>query len=260
MKAARAAITGVLIAWAFVVEPGPPADAGGQVRMPPNPEDLRLQKALQHSPDLLVRNLGLSATGFVAFTVVNQGHVAAATPFVADVFVNELRRDTIKFDPLRPAGSQAVQSALARAPDCKPVQITVVVDAQNVVSEASETNNVASRQVVPPCPDLVATISMDRMNNNLQYKAKVTVSNRGTLASGPFIVHLDWAQVGGFGLPGQARFDVGPLAPGQSYSFHELDKHLASTRMEYRVIVDFYNNVPESDESNNTTRARLGGL
>lgn len=35
---------------------------------------------------------------------------------------------------------------------------------------------------------------------------------------------------------------------------------MGSTRMEYRVIVDFYNNVPESDESNNATRVRLGGL
>lgn len=100
------------------------------------------------------------------------------------------------------------------------------------------------------------------MNNNLQYKAKVTVTNRGNLATpSKFIVlfHASATTVPA-PLPADDQAHVDPLALGQSFTFHELTEHTAATRMHYRVIVDFGEFIEESNETNNDVRATMGGL
>jgi subtilase family serine protease len=193
--------------------------------------------------------------------VRNRGNVSTG-PFVVDVNIDGVRKDTVKHGPLPSATNFTAKSELARIKGCKPGTVRVVLDPQNVVGEFDEGNNVASAQLTPPCPDLVATISKDRMNNNLQYKAKVTVTNRGNLATPSKFIVLFHASATTIlaPLPAHDQVHVDPLAPGQSFTFHELTKHTAATRMHYRAIVDFGEFIEESNETNNDVRATMGGL
>ncbi len=214
------------------------------------------------SPDLAVSSIGVTPTGFVSYQVVNRGENSTGSPFVADVFIDGVRKDTIKHDPLPGHGQQTAQSALARLTGCKVGNVRVVVDAQNTVAESDETNNQTTKSLVPPCPDLTATIREDPVDNHLRYQIKVTVTNQGNLATpGKFVVlvaagsdpHILFQN-----LPVQAESYLGPLAAGESKSFHVGGKHLATTTTWVRVLVDFYKTTAESNEDNNEVRRTLG--
>lgn len=178
------------------------------------PAPLKIAPERAHGADLLAGKVGLTSTGYVTYIIANAGPSGTGQPFVVDVYINGTRKDTITHEAMAGSTQQTVTSSLARYEGCRAGTIKLVLDSQQVVTEVDESNNQPAAAVTPPCPDLVATITKDRMNNNLQYKAKVTVTNRGNLATPSFFI----AQFSGGppigSLPFQIRKKLGPLAPG----------------------------------------------
>lgn len=103
-------------------------------------------------PDLEVHHLGLTSTGSVIYQVVNKGTESTKAPFLVDIYVNGVRRDTIRHEPLPGMSLQTVESNKARFPDCKEGTVRVVLDIQKTVRESNEKNNERSAQLTPPCP------------------------------------------------------------------------------------------------------------
>lgn len=221
----------------------------------------RLSKSPQGS-DLAIGSVGFANDGRVTYTVENRGNSAANSPFVVDILINGERKDTVKHDPLPPLTIQRVHSTLARPDACNSVTIRVVADSQSLVTEHSETNNTRDRNAVPPCPDLVVKITKDSVNNHLEYRAKVKVTNKGNLSTRkPFTVILTGGPGGGtgiFSLPVLAQRRIDPLAPGESKSFYEGGKHWGTTGMNYFALADRFEEISESDEGNNDDKKSMG--
>lgn len=220
-----------------------------------------LKKSPQGS-DLAIGYVGFADDGRVTYTVENRGNSAANSPFVVDILINGERKDTVKHDPLPPLTAQRVHSTLARPDACGSVTIRVVADSQSLVTEHSEDNNTRDRDAVPPCPDLVVKITKDSVNNNLEYRAKVKVTNKGNLSTRkPFTVILTGGSGGGTGLmslPVLAQKRIDPLAPGESKSFYENGKHWGTTGMNYFALADRFEEITEFKEENNDDEKSMG--
>lgn len=102
-------------------------------------------------PDLEVYAVGISDNGSVIYQVANRGKGGTDRPFVVDVYVNGVRRDSLTHGPLPGLSMQTVQSNLARLTECKAGTVRLVIDPQNGVREASKANNERVVQLVPPC-------------------------------------------------------------------------------------------------------------
>jgi hypothetical protein len=212
--------------------------------------------------DLAITSFGLTADGRMTYIVVNRGRTAANSPFVVDLIIDGMRKDTIKHNALPPLSQQLVISNLARPEVCGTVNLGIALDAQQLVTEADETNNTQLRQMVPPCPDLVVDIDKDSVSNGLKYRAKVQVTNRGNLTTKhQFFVLL---KGGGSGLafaalPILKRERLGPLAPGQTVSFYESGDHLGTSTFTYWALADQLEEIRESNENNNDKGETMGG-
>ncbi len=215
--------------------------------------------------DLAVISLGVTSDGRMTYVVANIGQTAANSPFVADLYIGGKREDTIKHNPLPARSQQRVVSNLARPEVCTATLFRAAVDTQQLVAEADEGNNARERTLVPPCPDLVVDIDKDSVSNGLKYRAKVQVTNRGNLSTKrEFTVMLMGTSGGisptGWGaLPVLNQRRIGPLAPGQTASFYEGGDHLGTTTFNYRALVDRFDEIRESNESNNEKRETMGG-
>jgi hypothetical protein len=212
--------------------------------------------------DLAVASFGLTADGRTTYIVVNRGRTAANSPFVVDLFIDGTRKDTVKHNALPPLSQQQVISNLARPDTCSAVQLRIALDTQQLVSEADEANNTQARQLVPPCPDLVVDIDKDSVSNGFKYRAKVQVTNIGNLSTQrQFFVLLKGAGSGlAFAaLPILKRERIGPLAPGQRFTFYESGDHLGASTFHYGVLVDQLEEIRESNENNNYKGETMGG-
>ena len=212
--------------------------------------------------DLAVTSFGLTADARMTYVVVNRGRTAANSPFVVDLLIDGKREDTVKHNALPPLSQQRVISNLARPEVCSAVQLRIALDTQQLVNEADEANNIQSRQMVPPCPDLVVDIDKDSVSNGLKYRAKVQVTNKGNLTTQrQFYVLLKGAGSGlAFAaLPILKRERMGPLMPGQTVSFYESGDHLGASTFHYGVLADHLEEIRESDESNNYKGETMGG-
>jgi len=212
--------------------------------------------------DLAVTLFGLTADARMTYIVVNRGRTAANSPFVVDLFIDGTRKDTVKHNALPPHSQQQVVSNLARPDTCSAVQLRIAIDTQQLVSEADEANNTQARQLVPPCPDLVVDIDKDSVSNGLKYRAKVQVTNIGNLSTQrQFFVLLKGAGSGlAFAaLPTLKRERIGPLAPGQRFTFYESGDHLGTSTFHYGVLVDQLEEIRESNENNNYKEETMGG-
>ena len=212
--------------------------------------------------DLAVTLFGLTADGRMTYIVVNRGRTAANSPFVVDLIIDGTRKDTVKHNALPPLSQQQVISNLARPEVCSAVQLRIALDSQQLVSEADESNNTQARQLVPPCPDLVADIDKDSVSNGLKYRAKVQVTNIGNLSTQrQFFVLLKGSGSGlAFAaLPILKRERIGPLAPGQRFTFYESGNHLGTSTFHYGVLVDQLEEIRESNENNNYKGETMGG-
>jgi subtilase family serine protease len=207
--------------------------------------------------DLVISELGFTSGGRIAYTLQNRGREATASPFVVDIYIDVARKDTIKHSALPSWSEQRVVSNVARAGTCATVRVRLAVDSQQLVAEGDETNNSPQRSDTPPCPDLVVKISKDSVNNNLEYRPRVKVTNVGNAPTErEFVVFLKGA--GGYGLGDRKEERIDPLAPGESATFYG-KKHYAITASSYDAFADFYAVIREKLEDNNTDSASMGG-
>ena len=102
-------------------------------------------------PDLEVYAVALGENGSVIYQVANRGKGGTERPFVVDVYVNGVRKDSITHSPLLGLSVQAAQSNLARLTERKVGTVRLVLDPQNSVREASKANNERTAQLVPAC-------------------------------------------------------------------------------------------------------------
>ena len=210
--------------------------------------------------DIAIAGLGFGGDGRITYVITNRGREAATMPFVADIEVDGKRADTIKHPPLPARSQQRVVSNIAEPAACGPTKLRVMADSQQVVPESDETNNAASREPVPPCPDLTARIEKDSVNNNLEYYAKVRVKNGGNLvAKGPFTVRVN-IQAGATAVAKLKEPTLDSLAPGETFTIKDDEKHWNTTPTTIHVVVDRFRVVRESDETNNVVSRTLGGL
>lgn len=87
--------------------------------------------------------------------------------------------------------------------------------------------------------------------SSLKYRAKVKVTNKGTRATGRHFMVLARELGGGINTPPTDK-RIEELGAGQSTSFSYGDEHFKTTTVEYDAIVDRFEDVKESDESNNS--------
>jgi subtilase family serine protease len=209
--------------------------------------------------DITIAGTGFGTDGRIAYIVVNRGRDAGASPFVTDIDVDGRRADTIKHPALPARSQQRVVSNLASSTGCVATNLRVLADAQQLVAESDETNNALLREDVPPCPDLTVSVEKDSVNNHLEYYAKVHVKNRGNLvAKGPFTVRAEIA-AGLGGIPKLKEPTIQSLAPGETFTLKDDEKHWNTTQTHLHVVVDRFGTVRESNENNNVTTATLGG-
>jgi CARDB len=102
-------------------------------------------------PDLVVHQVSLSQAGSVIYQVANSGSSGTGGVFVVDIYVDGLRKDSIRHEALPAMSVQTVQSNLARFADCQRGSIRLVVDAQNTVREINEKNNEYGVQLTAAC-------------------------------------------------------------------------------------------------------------
>lgn len=207
--------------------------------------------------DLMISNVGFTPGGRVSYTLQNRGRNATASPFVVDIYINLARKDTVKHSQLPALSQQQVISNLARADTCDTVTLRANADSQQLVTEDDEANNSVQRSDTPPCPDLVVEITKDSVNNNLEFRPRVEVTNIGNASTErQFVVFLKG--VGGVGIPERKEPRIGPLAPGESQTFYG-GKHWGTTRMSYDAFADFFTVIREKNENNNKDSKNMGG-
>lgn len=207
--------------------------------------------------DLDLTALRFLGDGRISYIVRNVGQVGATSPYVVDLEVAGKRADTIKHPPLPARSQQRVISNLAAAPTCSLTNLRALADTQRLVAESDEANNIAMRDVVPPCPDLVASIEKDSLNNHLEYQGKGVVTNRGTMKTRREFTLRFYGQCGLGGTPWIKEPKVPLLAPGESFKVKEEDKHWGTTSCGYHIVADRFGDIPESDETNNVTNRSL---
>jgi hypothetical protein len=200
-------------------------------------------------PDLTVARISLDADGRIRYTAANATFGGSINPFVADVLVDDERKDTIKHPQLAAHTSHLVTTATV-FPDCGTHTIRVVLDPQEIVTETTENNNARNESLTPPCPDLAVTeIKKNWEDLNTQYRAHVTIQNVGDLVSPPGIIMT--VSVSGAGIPTEIGYELDPLQPGQSRSFNVSEKVNGLNSIEVYVWIDREERLPEKSEANN---------
>ncbi|MGQ0835561.1 MAG: CARDB domain-containing protein [Gammaproteobacteria bacterium] len=210
--------------------------------------------------DIAVGGLGFGTDGRITYWVMNRGDAAASGPFVVDIEVEGRRADTIKHPPLPAQSQQRAVSNIAESPTCGVTRLRAAADSQRVVAEIDETNNALARDQVPPCPDLTAKVEKDSVNNHLEYYGKVIVRNQGNLAAKRSFTVRVMIQVGATGVAKLKEPTVASLAPGETFTIKDDDKHWNTTATGYHVVLDRFFAVKEADETNNVVIRTIGGL
>jgi subtilase family serine protease len=216
--------------------------------------------------DLIPIAIALDATNHVGYTMMNAGRSAVPQPFVADIYVNGVRRDTYKHTAQGAQSRVPVVSALARVDSCGPVVIKVVADAQQVIAEANEANNAPAVTITPRCPDLAITsIKQDWQDANTRYRIQVTVQNQGNLAVPKKVQIRGWGgpegELGNLDPTAWPIFtdsELDPLAPGQSSSFHVGGVYLGTTTVLVKIALDADHTIQEKRTDNNYASKTLG--
>ena len=218
--------------------------------------------------DLVPTAIELNPSNQVAFTMTNAGRSPVTQPFVSDIYVNGVRKDTYKHNPQPALSDVAVVSTLARSDSCGPITIKIVSDAQQVVTEANEANNVQSATITPKCPDLaVAEIKQDWQDLNTRYRIQIKVVNQGNAPMARGVIARAWGgptgEVSGLDVgawPIRTVVDVKPLAPGETTTFHVGDTFLGTDAVMVKVYLDFYHQIIEKRVDNNLGTKQFGPL
>ncbi len=216
--------------------------------------------------DLLPMGIGLDPSNHVTYTMVNAGRSAIPQPFVADIYLGGVRRDTYKHTPMAAQAQTQVVSQLARVDSCATVEIKIVADAQQVIAEARETNNTQALSLTPKCPDLTVTaIKQDWQDLNVRYRIQITVQNQGNLATPHLVIARAWGGPSGVlaGLDPAAwpilqDTQIDPLAPGGSTTFHLSGVYLGTDKVLVKVYLDFFHQIVEKRTDNNLGTKQFG--
>lgn len=200
-------------------------------------------------PDLTVARIDLDAEGRIRYNVANATFGETGNPFVADVLVDDERKDTIKHPQLAAHSAHAVTTATV-FPDCGTHTIRIVLDPQEIVTETVENNNGRSESLTPPCPDLAVTeIKKNWEDANTQYRAHVTIQNVGDRASPPGVTMV--VSISGAGPARDRQYPIDPLQPGQSRSYNVSEKVNGLNSINVYVWIDRDDELPEKSEANN---------
>ncbi len=130
-------------------------------------------------------------------------------------------------------------------------KLRVVVDPQNQIVEASESNNARDRTTDRPCPDFdVVSIRANYNKLRTEFVAEIKVVNKGN-ADGRFRYLALTSNSSSYGPLPSADFDkLMELAAGQTKTF-TIGNTFAYNRMYVRVFLDRFREVDELDEGNN---------
>ncbi|QAA77296.1 MAG: hypothetical protein BIP78_1530 [Candidatus Bipolaricaulis sibiricus] len=209
-------------------------------------------------PDLVIQSITHSPTNpnlgqTITFTVVvrNQGTASAASSVVR---VQGAGSPSDQSVPSLAAGA-SVTRTFTLPLTTSPETFTATADFYNQVAESDETNNTRQVTVTAPAqPDLVVTNIVWTPTNptvGSTVSFTVTVRNQGTANAGSFVVRLQ-----GVG-PFQDR-TVGSLAAGAQTNL-SFSLPLSTSPETFTATADFYSQVAESDETNNTRQVQVIG-
>ncbi|WP_297464447.1 CARDB domain-containing protein [Thermococcus sp.] len=133
------------------------------------------------------------------------------------------------------------------------VNLTVVVDPSNYVSELNESNNRLSRTVFVSGPDIVITnvtlLSFDGIAGS-EATFNVTLKNLGEAFTRSFTVKLEGA------LGYSSAYVSGGMGPGEA-KWVTISAPLNGGNSTLRFIADYYDSVVETNESNNVFTYRV---
>lgn len=216
--------------------------------------------------DLVPTSITLTSANQIAFTMTNAGRSAVTQPFVSDIYINGVRKDTYKHPPQAAQSDVPVVSNLARIDSCAPVSIMIVSDAQQVVAEANEANNTQATTLTAKCPDLAVTeIKQDWQDLNTRYRIQVKVVNQG---NGPMlrsVIARAWGgptgELSGLDVGAWPIFneiEVKPLAPNQTTTFHVGGTFLGTDAVAVRIYLDFFHQIVEKRVDNNLGAKTFG--
>jgi hypothetical protein len=241
--------------------------------------DELLPRVRLRAPDLKAGVPHLTEDRRIAFAVINRSNLSESKTFQAVLYVNGAVKQTFDVNGA-PAYTSHVLTTGDAWVNCGPLSLRVVVDPDNRVAEADEQNNIKVNDLASACPDVTAGISKKWVNNNLQYKARIEVINKGgvimpkvsvrTLGA-PWWPH-ETAQpptncLSNPQLSGSCIKDVtivGPLAPGEKFAYEPGGKYDLGQNLS--VQVDITCGTPgqplqpqcvESNYNNNTVRKGL---
>jgi hypothetical protein len=207
-------------------------------------------------PDLTVTRIGLDPEGRIRYTAANATFGATVNPFVADLFVDEERKDTVKHPALAALTAQAVTTATL-FPDCGTHTIRIQLDPQQIVAETTENNNERSSSLTPPCPDVaVVGIKKNWQNNNTRFRAHVTVQNIGD-APTPAGIVLMVNTYPSVGISENTFINLPAMAPGELLSFNAGDSVLGTNNLGVTANADHYETLKEKNEVNNLKKETL---
>jgi hypothetical protein len=193
----------------------------------------------------------------INYTVTNAGNTASG-PFNVDVWANAL---TVPAVGTTGNSLQAHTSLAAGASAYQTVTIDnasasgsayAVVDAQNTVMESDETNNVSSGQAWASAVDLRVTVN-SAVSNGASVTVNYTVSNSGTMSSGPFNVDV-WggSSAPAVGMTGDGSTAHTSLSAGASATGTVTVANASASGTAF-AVVDTQNTVGEFDETNNVS-------
>lgn len=216
--------------------------------------------------DLVPTAITLAGANQIAFTMTNAGRSPVTQPFVSDIFINGVRKDTYKHPPQAAQSDVSVVSTLARIDSCGTVSIRIVSDAQQVITEANEANNTQTATLTPTCPDLAVTaMKQDWQDLNTRYRIQFTVTNLGNAPMSHSVIARAWGGPTGVlaGLDVSAwpifnDIEVKPLAPGQSTTFHVGGTFLGTDAVSVRVYLDIFHQIVEKRVDNNLGSKTFG--
>jgi len=247
--------------------------ANGQFDLQPLPR-VRLTAA-----DLMAGVPHLTEDRRIAFSVINRSNLGESKAFQAVLYVNGAVKQTFDVNGARAYTSQVFTTGDSWS-NCGALSLRVVVDPDNRVAEADEQNNTKTNNLASACPDVTASIKKKWVNNNLQYKARIEVVNKGGVIMPKVSVRtlgapwwpnsnpqpptncLSNPQISGSCVKDVTM--VGPLAPGASFAYEPGGKYDLGQNLS--VQVDITCGTPgqptppqcvESNYSNNTVRKGL---
>jgi subtilase family serine protease len=102
--------------------------------------------------DLAIHQASLGKAGSVIYQVANGGRSGTGGFFVVDIYIDGVRRDSIRHEPLPAMSMQTAESNLARVSECQTGTLRLVVDTQNTIRESNEKNNEYTGKLAAPCP------------------------------------------------------------------------------------------------------------